>query len=85
MTWSPASSRPNGPHTCRWTSDILLLARDLIRRHALRGVDAIHLASALSLRESLTETVRFFAADERLLRAAEAERLAPVDVETGTD
>lgn len=62
--------------------EILVLARDLIQRHTLRGFDAIHLASALSLRAALGEEITFAAADERLLRAARAERLRPLNVET---
>lgn len=61
--------------------EILGLARDLIQRHPLRGFDAIHLASALSLKSALGEEITFAAADERLLRAAEAERLRPLNVE----
>lgn len=62
--------------------EILLLARDLIQRHPLKGFDAIHLASALSLKRALGEEMTFAAADERLLRAAKAERLRPLNVET---
>ena len=62
--------------------EILLLARDLIRRHPLRGFDAIHLASALSLKRALGEEITFAAADDRLLRAAKAERLRALNVET---
>lgn len=61
--------------------EILILARDLIHRHPLRGFDAIHLASALSLQSGLGEEITFAAADERLLRAARAERLQPLNVE----
>lgn len=61
--------------------EILLVARDLIQRHPLRGFDAIHLASALSLKNALGEDITFAAADERLLRAAEAERLRALHVE----
>ncbi len=61
--------------------EILGLVRDLIQRHPLRGFDAIHLASALSLKSALGEEVTFAAADTRLLRAAEAERLRPLNVE----
>ncbi|MBI3998026.1 MAG: type II toxin-antitoxin system VapC family toxin [Armatimonadetes bacterium] len=64
--------------------EILLLARDLIRRHPLRGFDAIHLASALSLRSALGEDITFAAADERLVRAAEAEGLGVLNVERAT-
>ena len=62
--------------------DILYLARDLIQRHPLRGFDAVHLASALSLKNALTEEITFAAADGRLLRAAGAEDLEPLNVET---
>lgn len=62
--------------------EILQLARELIQRHPLRGFDAIHLASALSLKAGLDGDVTFAAADERLLRAASAEDLAVLNVET---
>lgn len=65
--------------------DILRLARDLVQRHPLRGFDAVHLASALSLRAALGEEIRFVAADDRLLRAALAEHCAVLNVETTTD
>ena len=62
--------------------EILVLARDLIQRHRLKGFDAIHLASALSLKSALGQDIRFVAADTRLLRSAEAERLQTLNVET---
>ncbi|HEY2990843.1 MAG TPA: type II toxin-antitoxin system VapC family toxin [Candidatus Binatia bacterium] len=62
--------------------DILFLARDLIQRHPLRGFDAVHLASALSLKNALAEEITFAAADTRLLRAAAAEKLEALNVET---
>ena len=61
--------------------EVLQLARTLCERHPLRGLDAIHLASALSLKTALGEAMPFAAADARLLRAAEAEDLQPLDVE----
>ncbi|CBE68768.1 MAG: type II toxin-antitoxin system VapC family toxin [Candidatus Methylomirabilis oxygeniifera] len=61
--------------------DILFLARDLIRQHPLKGFDAVHLASAISLKNALGEDITFAAADERLLRAAEAEDLNILHVE----
>jgi predicted nucleic acid-binding protein len=64
--------------------EILFLARDLVRRHPLRALDSIHLASAMSLRRALEEAVRFVAADERLLRAAGAEGLTAIDPERTT-
>ena len=63
--------------------EVLFLARDLIQRHPLRGFDAIHLASALRLQNSLGEEITFAAADERLLRASEAEGLRPLNPESG--
>jgi predicted nucleic acid-binding protein len=62
--------------------DILYLARDLVQRHPLRGFDAVHLASALNLKTALGAEVTFAAADGRLLRAAGAEKLEPLNVET---
>ncbi|MGH7804775.1 MAG: type II toxin-antitoxin system VapC family toxin [Candidatus Binatia bacterium] len=59
---------------------LLTRARDLVRRHPLRGFDAIHLASALHLRAAVGEDVRMIAADDRLLAAADAEGLESVDV-----
>ena len=50
-------------------------AGELAERHALRGFDAIHLASALELGHLLGEGPTFLAFDERLVRAAAAEEL----------
>ena len=62
--------------------NILSLARDLIQRHPLRGYDAVHLASAVNLSSVLGEEITFAAADARLLRAASAEKLDALNVET---
>jgi predicted nucleic acid-binding protein len=59
---------------------LLALTRDLVRRHPLRGFDAIHLASAIRLQEQLGETIQLVASDERLLAAARNEGLQIVDV-----
>lgn len=59
---------------------LLLLVRDLVRRHPLRGFDAIHLASAIRLQQQLGEEVRVIASDDRLLTAAEEEGLRTLDV-----
>lgn len=61
--------------------EVLLLARDVIRRYALRGFDGIHLASARILSDALDEPVTFVAADDRLLQAAAAEGLSVVNPE----
>ncbi len=62
-------------------ADVLALTRTLTERHPLRGFDAIHLASALHLARNLEETMPFAAADTRLLQAAAAEGLPPINVE----
>jgi len=64
------------------TDDALSLVRTLIQRHPLRGLDAIHLASALILKTSLGEQVSFASADVRPLRAAAKEDLISINVET---
>lgn len=48
---------------------------DILERHPLRGADAVHLASALLVREVLKEQVTFACADLRLVEAARAEGL----------
>ena len=64
-------------------AEVLERARDLVQRHPLRGLDAIHLASALTLGASLGEAMRFVAADARLIEAAESERCPVLNVERG--
>jgi predicted nucleic acid-binding protein len=61
--------------------EVLAFCRELTERHPLRGFDAIHLASALSLQRDLGEKLTFAAADARLLEAAAAEDLLSLDVE----
>lgn len=63
--------------------DVLTAARVVIQRYGLRGFDGIHLASAMTLQGGWDETVVVVAADQRLLRAAAAEGLATLDIETG--
>jgi predicted nucleic acid-binding protein len=66
-----------------WKSLIIVEVNDklnellppLIDRHALRGFDAIHLASALILNSAVTDSFLFACYDERLLAAARAEAL----------
>ncbi len=47
----------------------------LIARHALRGADSIHLATALWLWRATNSPVVFVASDDELLNAARSERL----------
>lgn len=50
-------------------------AGELAAHRALRGYDALHLASALSLREQVPSEVTFLAFDHELMRAARREAL----------
>jgi hypothetical protein len=52
---------------------VLVSARNLVRRHGLRTLDAIQLASALRAVALLSETMIFVTSDIRLLGAAVAE------------
>ena len=56
--------------------------RSLVRRHSLRGFDAIHLSAALWLRGELGQPLEFWASDQRLEAAAKRERLTVVNPET---
>ena len=47
----------------------------VLERHALRGADAVHLASAIFVYEVLQEPVTFACADGRLVEAARDEGL----------
>jgi predicted nucleic acid-binding protein len=51
-------------------------AGDLAERHALRGFDAIHLASALEIEDLTGAGVGFLCFDDRLRAAATAEGLS---------
>lgn len=51
------------------------LAGDLAEKHALRGFDSIHLASALTLRSGLSSPIVFSCFDDRLLSASDLENL----------
>ena len=50
--------------------DVLGLAADLADRHALRALDAIHLASFQQVLERTDDDVEFSTFDERLAKAA---------------
>ena len=58
------------------TEPLVRLAGDLAAKHFLRGFDAIHLASAVTIQQELGEPITFSASDDRLMEAAEAEGLA---------
>jgi hypothetical protein len=62
--------------------EALTLAQDTAQRLALRGADAIHLASALILQQRFAEAsdqVIFVASDRELKAAAQASGLAVID------
>lgn len=54
----------------RVTDEVAHTAGEIAERLALRGFDAIHLASAMTLNEQLEDDVYFLAFDERLMNAA---------------
>jgi predicted nucleic acid-binding protein len=60
-----------------FADDLLPIVKHVIRRHAVRGADSVHLATAMWLRSELKEDVIFACADEKLLAAARKERLVP--------
>jgi predicted nucleic acid-binding protein len=55
--------------------EIARLAGDMAEKHGLRGFDAIHLASALSIKKEVSATLVFSSADARLSSAAAKEGL----------
>jgi len=57
------------------TPAIVAMAQSLLRRHALRAGDAIHLASCIHLQEELQDAATFIAFDDRLIAAAHLEGL----------
>jgi predicted nucleic acid-binding protein len=57
-------------HLIDLTPHLAIHAGDLAARYFLRGLDAIHLASALTLQEGLGEAVSFSSFVERLNKAA---------------
>ena len=63
------------------SDEILKATRGLIDEYPLRGFDAIHLASALLIRNSLKKGITFVCSDRNLLHAAEKERLVTLNPE----
>lgn len=57
------------------SSSLIRLAGDLAERHALRGYDAVHLASAMVLRDRIPDIVAFSTWDGNLSEAAVTEGL----------
>lgn len=61
--------------------ELLPLIKQLTTKHALKGADSVHLASALWIQKATREKVSFIASDLQLLRAAKAEKLEIVNPE----
>ncbi len=57
----------------------------LVRRHPLRGFDAIHLCSALWFRKRIKSEVLFVCSDHNLFTAAEREKFTACDPEEQED
>jgi predicted nucleic acid-binding protein len=57
------------------TLELAVAAGDLAERRALRGLDALHLASALLIQERIGEPLTFLCFDDRLRSAAREEGL----------
>jgi len=55
--------------------ELLAVIKQLTMKHALKGADLVHLASALWIQKAAKEKVTFVASDIQLLRAAKAEKL----------
>ncbi len=55
------------------SSSLIRMAGDLAEKHALRAYDAMHLASALVLREKVPDTIAFSTWDDNLGGAAAQE------------
>jgi uncharacterized protein len=57
------------------TEDMIRLAGNLAEKHALRGFDPIHLASALTLKREISSTITFSCFDDNLQKAYDREGL----------
>lgn len=61
--------------------ELLAVIKLLTMKHALKGADLVHLASALWIQKAAKEKVDFVASDIQLLRAAKAEKLEIINPE----
>lgn len=59
----------------RVTKELVVKAGDIAETHGLRAFDAIHLSSAIILRQQLSSPVIFSCADLKLREASQRERL----------
>jgi predicted nucleic acid-binding protein len=65
-----------GLHRIDVNAEVNRIVDELVMRHPLRGADAIHLASAIRLRDLAQSPVTFARADIALVNAARAEGFA---------
>jgi len=63
-------------------ADLIELTLRLLDAQPLKTLDALYLAGALSLQQTLKEPVLFVAANRQILRAAQAEGLRTLNPET---
>jgi len=57
------------------TKEVVWLAGDLAERHSLKGLDAIHLSSAITLGKESSSPITFSCADLKLQKASKLEDL----------
>jgi predicted nucleic acid-binding protein len=57
------------------TKELVLQAGDLAERHSLKGLDAIHLSSAITLGKESSSPITFLCADRKLQKASKLENL----------
>jgi predicted nucleic acid-binding protein len=55
------------------TAELVRLAGGLAEKHGLRGFDAIHLSSAMGLRQEISAPVIFSCCDQKLQKASQLE------------
>ena len=61
--------------TVQVTEKLIRQAGDLAEKHGLRGFDAIHLSSAVTLRNEMAVPIIFSCFDEKLEKASQLEKL----------
>jgi len=55
------------------TEELVHLAGDLAEKHSLRGFDAIHLSSAVTLHKEISTPIIFSCSDQKLQKASQLE------------
>lgn len=62
--------------------ELLPIIKRLSLKHALKGADTIHLASAIWLKDSVNEELSFVTSDIKLFKAAKKEGINTINPET---